>query len=209
MPSPTPPAAEHRHRLDAFVARVRALPPAGWGRLDAIGERFADNTPWARLRRARLDADRFALFGANIIARPVVVGGAVILGAAKDAGRWLRADPPPDPFRPPRRRIHAADEPLPDGRSAFQRGWDAYWEHHLTGLAELRRLARESPARGPAPDGGAAAIRVLELGFQSLWMRGVPGADPAVLDRLYAPVEPVIPLASLDGTQPRLPAATP
>ena len=63
-----------------------------------------------------------------------------------------------------------------------------------------------------AADGGAAAAFVLELGFEAL-LHGADGVGMpvarAAAGRVYAVVEPVIPRASLDGKQARLPAATP
>ena len=200
-----PRTAEDERRIDAYLARVRALSAAEWGRLDATGVRLADATPWARLRRARLDADAFAVF-TRLVPRELAVGGATVIRAATDAGRWLAARPGPDPLAPPRRPVRLPTdprwpEPTPELRAALAEG-----ERWLATVAELRRLVREAPAAGRSASRGAAALRVLEYGLTGLTYHRI---DAAVSRRLYAPVEPVIPLASLDGTQPRLPAATP
>ena len=192
-------------RLDAYLARVRALSPAEWGRLDAIGVRLADNTPWARVRRARLDADAFAAL-TRLVPREVAVGGAAFIRAATDAGRWLAVRAAPDPLAPPRRPVRqptdaTRPDPTPGLREAYARQ-----ERWLTLVGELRRVTRDAPAARRSASGGAAAIRVLEYGLMGIAYRAL---DAAVADRLYAPVEPVIPFASLDGTQPRLPAASP
>lgn len=207
---PTPPTPDDHRRLDAYLARVRALSAAEWGRLDAIGTRLTDNTPWARLRRARLDADRVWPIE-QLVPRPVVVGGAAVVRAAKDAGRWLALEPVPDPLAPPRRIVRSRGDRDPAERSESTRAWQAWFERFVAGVAEIRHAVRASPAMAGAADGGAAAAYVLELGFEAL-VHGVAvpeGAARTASERVYAVVEPVIPRASLDGTQPRLPAATP
>lgn len=210
MSRPLPSADDHR-RLDAYLARVRALSPAEWGRLDAIGARLTDNTPWARVRRARLDAHR-AWPLEQVLPRSVVVGGATVVRAANDAGRWLGAQPTPDPLAPPRRVVRSPGDRAVAERSEATRAWEAWYERFVAGIAEIRQTVREAPAMVRAPDGGAAAAYVLELGFEALShgaaAAGIAAAREAA-ERIYAIVEPVIPRASLDGTQLRLPAATP
>ena len=200
-----PRSPDHERRLDAYVARVGALSAAEWGRLDAIGTRLMDNTPWARVRRARLDADAYIAF-TRLVPREVAVGGATVARAVADVGRWLGTRPPHDPLAPPRRPVQFPTdprwpEPTPELRAAM-----ASSERWYARVAEVRRRVREAPAAARSASGGGAAIRVLEYGLTAITCLEV---DRAAALRLYAPVEPVIPLASLDGTQPRLPAATP
>jgi hypothetical protein len=200
-----PRSPEHERRLDAYVARVRALSAAEWGRLDATGTRLMDNTPWARVRRARLDADSYIAF-TRLVPREVAVGGATVARAVADVGRWLGTRPSRDPLAPPRRPIQLPTdprwpEPTPELRAAMARS-----ERWYGRVAEIRRLVREAPATARSESGGAAAIRVLEYGLTGLTCLEVD-RDAAL--RLYAPVEPVIPFASLDGTQPRLPGGSP
>lgn len=199
-----PRSAEYERRIDVYLARVRTLSATEWGRLDAIGTRLADNTPWVRVRRARLDADAYFMF-TRLVPREVAVGGATVARAVSDLGRWLAAQPPGDPLAPPRRPIQLHTDPrLPDP-TPEQRAALASMERWRMVVAELRRAVREAPAAARSAS-GAAAIRVLEYGLSAIATHEM---DREVARRLYAPVEPVIPFASLDGAQPRLPAAGP
>jgi hypothetical protein len=67
--------------VDRFLARLAALGPDGWGRLDAIAERLDAADPLSRWRRA----DRQAAFAAAAPALESVVRGLVF-------GRSLLAD---------------------------------------------------------------------------------------------------------------------
>ena len=199
------PLAHADRRREAYLARVRALRAADWGRLDAIGARLADNTPWARWRRAAIDADRVPPVS-RLVGREVAGASALVARAARDAGRWLAVAPAPDPLAPPRRPVHAPTDPRRPAPSPEWREALARHERWLAAVAEVRHAAREAPAAARSASRGAAAALVLEHGLHALL---VHPWDAEAAARLYAPVEPVVPFAALDGAQPRLPPGSP
>ena len=174
---PTPPAPI----VERFLARVAMLRPAEWGRLDAVGQSLEAQDPISRWRRARL-------LGAFASAVPVLEEALTVLGSvvgtASDLARWLQGRSSPRDFRPSAEMVERARSP----------------DSHAL-LAAMQRLWAIADAR---PGGPGAAMACLFPALTALFLRELAarrGAAAAVLAqpiaRLYAPVEPVIPLASL------------
>ena len=152
---------------ERFLKRVAALDAAQWGRLDASAQQLLARDPISRWRRSRYAASFLA---ALPILESALAASGLVADLSKDVAALLRG--------------------VPDWRSGDLRGvgrerpGDPRWEQ----LRSLRAI-RERGAHG----GDAAYL----LGFvlAALWGRG--SLPPDAFRRLYAPVEPVIPLASL------------
>jgi hypothetical protein len=189
IPSPDPDA-----RADRFLARVAALTPAEWGRLDAIGAEHVAQDAWGAVSRVRQTAALLdglpagpvlgavfggmtALFLAVDLAR---VGVAGLLGVPRPAG-WMR--------RPADRPEAPAGAPLSPEAAASRR--------------VTARLQRLHDLAGAQPGGVGPSVAVLGMALvaagapDEAGLRAPDGRPKAVLAALYAPVEPVIPFASL------------
>lgn len=159
---------------DRYLARVAALGPRQWGELDAIGQRFAASDPvsvWHRARTLAAFAGQFpVLEDAMTVVGFVGMGIGDLLGAVR-RGLGDRS----------RTAMVQTRTPMPSASS------------------EARQLgARIATLRDAAllqPGGPGAAMDVLTLGLVALWIRHLLPA-PA-FERVYALVDPVIPLASL------------
>jgi hypothetical protein len=158
---------------ERFLARVARLTAAEWGRLDAIGERLGAGDPIARWRRA----DRWAaLAGVRGRSLPRLGATLAVLGFGAElvsdllGGRAGRRLPATFPEPSP----HAA----PEARRAH---------------AQLRTLLDAAAAQ---PGDATTALPWLALALFALRLRDA--LAPEAFARLYAPVEPVIPAASVD-----------
>jgi hypothetical protein len=167
------PATTREALADRFLARVAALTPEQWGRLDAIGQRDAAGDPVARWRRARrVAAVAVETPWLESVVTAVALTGEVamdVAGALRDAWR----PPAPAPSRVALRR-----QPTPESRALGER------------LETLRDTARARAG------GQGDAGRVLTWGLLALWQR--PHVAPETFARQYELVEPVIPIRSLE-----------
>ena len=163
------PAGSRERLADRFLARVAALTPAEWGRLDAIAQRETAGDPIARWRRIRrvtglgsepewLQAGLAALvFGLEMVQSvATLVRGDRLLPAPRAGADHLTAE------------ARALDERV-----------RALWD---TAQAQ--------------PGGQREATRVLTMALVALWSRAL--LSPAAFARQYELVEPVIPIRSLE-----------
>ena len=152
---------------ERFLKRVAALDAAQWGRLDAAAQRLLARDPISRWQRSRYAASFLA-------ALPIFESALVPLGFFSDVSK----------------DVAALLGGVSDWRSGELRGagrerpGDPRWEQ----LRSLRAI-RERGAHG----GDAAYL----LGFVLAALWGRDRLPPDAFRRIYAPVEPVIPLASL------------
>lgn len=157
--------------VDRFLARVAALGPAQWGRLDAIAQRVFAADPIARWQLAGHVTASAAIPPAVQQTLRSFVFGMSVLGDV--AGL----------VRPRRERARRRPPPLPPSANAEARALDA-WLRSLLDLHEAQPGATDQ------------TVEVLAFALWALHLRDrVPAATFA---RLYAPVEAVIPLASVD-----------
>lgn len=187
-PTATP---EDRALIDAFLARVGALTPAEWGRLDAIGSRISGVTPLALLDRARLDGAAFGLW--RLMPRQVATGTALAGRAAfwTAVGALTLSNLLLDPTLTGSRR--RAEE-------AKLRAAQLEARHpELARTREDYRRLQAICAANPRPLGEGAiytgAGRALLISLLALECRVL--RPLAEFETLYALVEPVIPLTSL------------
>lgn len=163
--------------LDRFLARVAALTPAQWGELDAIGQRMQGGGPAARWRRARRES---AVAASMPLARDIFTVVQLAVDAALDLEDVI--------FGPPRRRARVAPTRRPTPRPASPSTPPAL-QRFLRASSELAELALAQPG------GPGAAMECLSIALRAVWMR--PTLPAAAFAEMYAPVEPVIPAASL------------
>lgn len=153
--------------IDRWLARVARLGPAEWGRLDAIGQRFAAGDPISRWQRADRVAALAAALPPLVRAMAVVGFGAELvydlLGGPRSQGRRPRDVAPSAP--PGVRRLVAQAQAL----------WD---------LGEAQ------------PGGAGAAMSCLTIALLAL--RARPQLPAAAFARLYALVEPVLPVREIE-----------
>jgi hypothetical protein len=154
--------------VDRFLARLAALGPDGWGRLDAIAERLDAPDPLSRWRRA----DRQAAFAAAAPALESVVRGVVF-------GRSLLADLLGGGGGARARRVLG----VATGGGAAATRLDA----------QLRSLVDLHEAQ---PPGAHDPFELLLLALLALRARDRLPAE--AFARLYGPVERVLPLAAID-----------
>jgi len=154
--------------IDRWLARVARLGPAEWGRLDAIGQRFAAGDPISRWQRA----DRMAALAAAL---PTLARALAIVGFGTELVHDLLGSP----------------------RSAMRRPRDAA----ASAPAGVRLLVAQAQALwdlGEAQPGGAgAAMSCLMVALLAL--RARPQLPAEAFARLYALVEPVIPVATIES----------
>ncbi len=164
------PTSAREALADRFLARVSALSPRQWGELDAIGQRFTASDPISVWQRAR----RLAAFAGRLPALEDVmtVFGFVGLGVADLAtAAGLRGRTSYVHLPTP------ATSTPPESRALTDR------------IETLRDIATHQPG------GAGEAFDSLAIALGALWMRDLlPDASFA---RLYALVEPVVPIASL------------
>jgi hypothetical protein len=163
-------SAERFERADRYLERVAALSAAEWGRLDAAGQQLAVSDPMAAWRRAR----RATSVG---IVPPAVESVMGVMSAVEDLVKRVASALGLGSVV---ERIAAAD---PDGPL------DADGERMQ---AQYRRLTEIASAQ---PGGARDAIHALSEGLLALHTRHL--RTPKSFRRAYAPVEPVIPAASL------------
>ena len=159
-------------RAERFLQRLAGLTPAEWGRLDAAADRLMADDPIARWQRARWEA----AFAAPLAIEPLVVGTVFLLDVARDiAGR--RDDP-----RELMRRLRA--------------GADAVGQRHPEAAQTASQFDRLVSIVTEQPAAGASHVLSVVLhGFVAVRMEGVLSAR--ICRRMYAPLQPVIPLDTL------------
>ncbi|GLC23561.1 hypothetical protein [Roseisolibacter agri] len=156
--------------VDRWLARVARLGPAEWGRLDAIGQRFVAGDPMSRWQRAA----RLSAAGAAVPALPALQQALAVVGFGVELVRDLTGGTHDGPRRP--RDAPPSADPRTRRRVAqVQSLWDL-------GHAQ--------------PGGGGAAMSCLMLGLAALHARPLLPAD--AFARLYALVEPVIPVVDVE-----------
>lgn len=182
-PARSDPERDRKHqRIDAFVEHVRLLSPEDWGRLDASADRHFRGSLWARLRKLRLQVD-LVLGPVGMLVREIGpelpgVVASVLRGDDESARSYAARETPA--------MLFDEEMPLPKGRYPFP-------------ILTLHNLAQRQPL------GPGRAWECLFFALVALEMRD--SFTPEVFARLYAPMEPVIPLASLDeGPRLVLPA---
>lgn len=157
---------------ERFLKRVAALDAAQWGRLDAAAQQLTGNDPVSRWRRARWQsatAWRLPVLADLLTVMHVAIGVSVdVRFGLEMLVRGDRAWEDRDPTAAPAR---PSDTPV-------TRQWRA--------LAEIRERGRSRVGNGGL---------VLSVALAALQLRPMIGEE--ALRRAYAPVEPVIPLASL------------
>ncbi len=159
---------EDSTRLDAFLARVAGLSPDDWGRLDALGARRKGGDPLARVERARHEA-----WVMGKTPRELAVPARFLLDLVGDAvaiadGRYDEPTKRPRELPP-----NVVGEP----RLLHER------------LVSLWEIAAAQPG-GPGD-----AMWVLRPALVGLAMRG--RVSPRAFERMWAPLEPFIPFATL------------
>jgi hypothetical protein len=157
---------------ERFLDRVERLTPEEWGRLDAVGARLTGADPfaaWARVRRST------TLLAAGRVPAPLATILAVVMETTSELVSTLRG----------RARWDAFTLVVPDSSPRAPAPHDAE-------MAQLRRL-RDVLALQPGRP-GPATYCVLVVSIATLLHEHLSPDDFA---RLYAPVESVIPLASL------------
>lgn len=167
------PVSAREALVDRFLARLAALSPRQWGELDAIGQRLHASDPitlWATARRLSAFTSKAPAFeDVSTVITFVSMG----LGRLANLGRRR----PSRPERPYYATPHARSYPDSETRAFAQR------------MDTLTDIQHHQPG-GPG-DAGAC----LWVAMSALWQRD--HLTPEGFARLYAPVEPVIPFASL------------
>ena len=154
--------------MHTFVERVEQLSPADWGRLDAIGMADEGLSPMAAMKRA----ERVTLVLRSVMRKPTILESIV-------SSFVTLLTVFSDPSSPERAHIPAQ---LPESTDAKARTI-------LEGLRALRRIAE-------AQAGGArSGLRVVEAGLMYLSMKS--SLEDSVIERLWEPLERVIPFATL------------
>jgi hypothetical protein len=183
------PDAAAEARAERFLARVAALTPAEWGRLDAIGERMAAGDLLTRFERVgQLSRFMRSLRGAMhptgkaALAVHSVELMAVVLTMLGELRDWLRDDAFDRQLwrRMSRRRAPAGSSPRMQRHVATTNDW----------FERLWTIAERQPGAG-------MAIACLGNALVGIIASGGPMQGPMV-EHFYGPVEPVIPFASLD-----------
>jgi hypothetical protein len=192
-----PPSA-HDPVLWRFVARVQALTPAEWGRLDALAAPIAARTPVAASRRLRLCTAMFGGWwrepardmGRAILddpSRTLPLALALSAGVAlellrpstwKDLGNPKRPVVPPDLPAEAKAKLEAELAEIDARAEDHQRATRLMWD-----------------AAKAQPLGPGAAYWALTFAELAIYSRD--SLTPELLARLYAYMEPVIPYASL------------
>jgi hypothetical protein len=175
-------------RAERFLARVAALTPAEWGRLDAIAQRRSAGDLLTRLERVQRTA-RMAggMWPKETRSREAVVWKrtmqllAVTFTAVRELRDWVTLRERKPWQRPPRLSRSAAGSP----QSRRMLSAMEEWSERLLDLAEAQ----------PGGPGLAACSLYLAL---SAMLCGGPSTMQLLAD-FYAPVEPVIPFASLEA----------
>jgi len=159
-------------RADAFVARVAALTPAEWGRLDACGDRLSGSSVFARWERARVQG---ALLRIGRQKEGAPAGDVHVLELVVKTLAWMFGEGDA-------RAVHRMP-PLPDSAPPQARGL-------IDRFLAIRDLSARQPggAEGNAP--ACLHYALLALTYRAM-------LPPASFNQLYGPVEPVIPFASL------------
>jgi hypothetical protein len=161
---------ERLDRVDRYLERVAALSPADWGRLDAAGQQLAASDPMAIWRRARR-------MSSMELMPPAAEGLMTVFIAVSDlVGRLVHALGGSDPAR----RTFAAHAGKPPNAEVDRM------------FAQIQRLYDIADAQ---PGGRRDAVHALAEGMLALHTR--QARTPKSFRRAYAPVEPVIPAASL------------
>ena len=157
---------------ERFLERVAALDAVQWGRLDAAAQQLTGKDPVSRWRRARWHsaaASKLPVLADMLTVMNLAIGVAVdVTFGLELLVRGDRAWKDHDPT--------AALAAMPE--TPFTRQWRS-----LAGIRE----------RGRSPLGHAGLL--LSVALVALQMRHT--IDEEALRETYAPVEPVIPLASL------------
>lgn len=177
--------------VDAFLARVEALTPAEWGRLEARGARLASITPLDLLKRAKIDGAAFGLW--HQFSEDVATGVALAGRAAfwttivAMAPLMFLADPRHERMKrrvdEQSRRMQELEDRHPEV-AAMQKTFK-----RLTAICD--RQPREDEIR----PFGTGAQRALFFGLLALFGRS--SSSPGAFEVVYGPVEPVIPFSSL------------
>lgn len=197
IPKATP---EDRALVDAYLARAATLTPADWGRLEALGSRLADGTPFGWLDRARLDGAVYGLW--NVVPRSVATGAALAVRAAfrGTVGILTALNELTDPTgERMRRRVAALSEQAKQREAGHPEAAQSREDY-----SRLAAIAREPGRLGPAWLGTNAG-RALRFGLIAL--RNRPRLSASAFETAYAPVEPVIPFRTLAAIPSLAPAA--
>jgi hypothetical protein len=165
------PATARESRVDRFLARVGMLTPAQWGELDALAAQYEPHDPIGWWRNAR----RTSAFASRVpVVDDVLSAGLFVAFGVEDIARLFR-----------RRRPSAVTCQMPAPPAAAS----PEFRQHYDRLTTLWDTARAQPG-GPGP-----SMSALTMALHALWMREHLTDDGFA--RAYAPVEPVIPAASL------------
>jgi hypothetical protein len=194
--------AEDQVLVEAFLARVGVLTPADWGKLDALGARLTDGTPFAFLDRAHADG---AAFGSWRMMRPGVATGtalavrAAFWTAVGAIGVTMKVS---DPTGEKMRARFAARQPTMEEH--FARHPEAAQSHGY--FKKLMAICRAQPGNVRTPGERTGTERALHYALIALSHRQDLPRD--AFEAAYAFVEPVIPFLTLTGDQKLLPAST-
>ena len=162
-------------RAERFLARVAALTPEEWGRLDAVGQRLGGRDVVSRVERAAWIGRMIAASLGRPEAAPVAAAFGLVAELAGDVVGLVR------PRRA--RRGWPRRLPRPEGiRSPEAEARFRYFD----------RLWAAVPPVGGAP---APALSALGPALVAIFMSTQRSGAAAM--QLYAPVEPTIPFATL------------
>jgi hypothetical protein len=175
--------------VDAFLSRAEKLTPTEWGRLEARGAHLVARTPLSFLQRARIDGAAHGLW--NFLPPGAATAAALAVRAAfwtavraLTAGMLL-ADPTG------KRRKHWSES---GGRLAARHA--AQTKRRLDRGDEHARLFETCKTHaGDHAWYNSGAYKALYFGFMALDNREMISDE--AFATVYAPVEPIIPLASL------------
>jgi hypothetical protein len=174
MPKTETERAEERLAVaDRFLDRVAALTPAQWGQLDAIGQREMAGDPLTRWRQARRGVPAVV---PSVLAPPMTAM-LVGMGVVSDVSIELAA------------RLGGTEllnRVLPDEPAA---------PHDVDAERRRAQLRRLFELAGAQPGGAGDALGCLLVGLAAFHV--AYHRSRALFVQQYAPLEPVIPFASL------------
>jgi hypothetical protein len=186
---------EDRALVEAYLARAATLTPADWGRLDAIGARLANDSPFGLLARAQIDGAVNGLW--NYVPRTVATGSALAVRALfwATVRVMVVSNELTDPTHE-RLRQRAEDQRRQFEALKAKHPEVAQNSKDITDLSAI--CAGQPGGSGGIPGLHTNAGRALYFGLLALRSRSRLSAS--AFETVYMLVDPVIPFRTLVGS---------